>query len=202
MKRKSIQRMTTIAILAAMATILMLIEIPLGFAPDFYKLDFSEVPVLIGAFALGPIAGILIEAIKILLNFLINGTITFGIGELANFLIGLALVVPASLLYIKHRTRKYAMIGLGIGILSMTVLGGLLNAFVLLPIYASVFGMTVDGLVAIGTALNPSITSLTGFILLAVVPFNLIKGFLVSFIVVLVYKRVSFLIKGKDHEIE
>lgn len=202
MKRKSIHRMTMIAILAAMATLLMLIEIPLGFAPDFYKLDFSEVPVLIGAFALGPVAGIVIESIKILLNFLINGTITFGIGELANFLIGLALVIPASWLYFKHKTRKFAIIGLILGILSMTILGALLNAYLLLPIYANVFGMSLSDLVAFGTMVNPAITSLTGFILLAVVPFNLIKGILVSVVVVLVYKRVSFLIKGKDYEVE
>lgn len=200
MKRKSIQKMTIIAILSAMAAILMLIEIPLGFAPDFYKLDFSEVPVLIGAFALGPIAGVIIEAVKILLNFMINGTITFGVGEVANFLIGLSIVVPASCIYTRHKTRKFAIIGLGIGIVSMTVLGALLNAFVLLPVYASVFGTSVDGLVAVGTLVNPSITNLTGFILLAVVPFNLVKGILVSVVVILVYKRVSFLIKGKDHD--
>ena len=111
MKNKRVRNMVQIGMLAAVATVLMLFEFPLWFAPSFYELDFSEVAVLIGAFSMGPMAGVMIEALKILLNFLINGTITAGVGELANFVIGCSLVLPAAILYQRHKSRKTALIG-------------------------------------------------------------------------------------------
>ena len=103
MKKSKIEWMTKIAMLSAAAMVLMLFEFPLPFvAPMFYELDFSEVPVLVGAFALGPVAGIAIEFLKILVNLLINGTITAGVGELANFLVGVSFILPAELIY-KHK---------------------------------------------------------------------------------------------------
>ncbi|MEG0895778.1 MAG: ECF transporter S component, partial [Oscillospiraceae bacterium] len=121
--KNSVKTVAKIGVLGALATLLMLIEIPLWFAPSFYKIDLSEIPVLLGGFALGPIAGVFIELIKIVLNFFINGTITGGIGELSNFLIGCALVVPASIIYRKNKSKKGAIIGLAIGILCLTVFG-------------------------------------------------------------------------------
>lgn len=190
----SIRSLTVMAMLSALAAILMLFEVPLWFAPSFYKLDFSEVPVLIGAFTLGPIAGIIIELIKILLNFVLNGTMTGGIGELANFLIGSALVVPAAIIYQKKKSRKNATIGLVIGTIFMTVIGGLLNVYLLLPFYAKNF-MPMEVIIEAGTKVNASITSLSTFILYAVTPFNLLKGVVVSLITILLYKRLSILIK-------
>ena len=106
-KGTNVRMLVQIAMLSAVAAVLMLIEFPLPFiAPSFYELDFSEVPVLIGAFAMGPLAGAVIELIKVLLNFVLNGTVTAGVGELANFLIGCAFVVPAGILYRKNKSRK------------------------------------------------------------------------------------------------
>ena len=96
--------MAKVGVLSAMATVLMLFEFPLPIAPSFYELDFSEVAVLIGSFALGPLAGVLIEFIKILINLLINGTDTLFVGELANFLMGCAFVLPAALVYCRKKT--------------------------------------------------------------------------------------------------
>ena len=202
MKQSKTRFLSISAILGATATLLMLIEFPLWFAPSFYKLDFSEIPVLIGAFSLGPLAGILIEAIKVFLNFVINGTITYGIGELANFLIGIAFVVPAAIIYKRAKSKTHAIVGMGVGVLSMALIGALLNAFVLLPIYAKVFYMSIPDLIAFGTLVNPNITSMTTFIMLAVVPFNLLKGIFVSAVVILIYKRISPLIKGRDEDYE
>lgn len=202
MNRKKIRWLSSVAILSSFATVIMLIELPLFFAPNFYKLDFSEVPVLIGAFALGPLAAVIIEAIKIILNFAINGSDTFGVGEFANFLLGISFTLPAAILYRRHKNKKSALIGLGIGIFSLVVVGSLLNAFVLLPVYAVAYGGQVSDFVAMGTAINPAIKDLTGFIMLAVLPFNLVKGISVSVIVLLLYKRVSFLIHGKEELID
>lgn len=191
----SVRGITTIAMLSAIALVLMLFEIPLWFAPSFYEIDLSEVPVLIGAFALGPVAGIVIEFIKILLNLLINGTSTVFVGEFANFLIGASLVVPAAIIYNSRKSKNSALTGLIVGTASMVAVGSLLNAYLLLPVYSKAFNMPIEGLVGMGTAVNPAINSLSTFILFAVAPFNLLKGVIVSTITIILYKRVSRVIK-------
>lgn len=178
-------------ILGAIAGLLMLIEIPLFFAPDFYKVDLSEIPVLLGAFAMGPVAGVIIECIKILLNFVFNGTITAGIGELANLAIGCCFVVPAALIYCRDKNKKTALLGMAVGTLAMTIAGAVLNYYILIPAFAGAFGTSVDSIVAMGTALNKNINSLWDLILLANVPFNLIKGAVSGILTFLLYKRLS-----------
>ncbi len=196
-KLLSARGMTVMALLSAIASILMLFEFPLWFAPpEAYKLDFSEVAVLIGAFALGPVAGILIELIKVLLNFLLNGTVTAGVGEIANFLIGCSLVVPSAIIYYRKKTKKSAIIGLVVGTMILVIVGCFLNAYVLLPVYAKAFNIPLDVLVASGTEVNANITSLSDYVLLAVAPFNLVKGVVVSVITIFLYKYTSPVIKG------
>ena len=170
-------------------------EVPLPFAPPFYKIDFSEIPVLIGCFVMGPLAGAIVELIKVILNVVISGTTTGGVGDIANFLIGCAMCVPAGVIYKKYHTRKSALAGMAVGTVFMTVIGCILNAYVLLPVYAKAFEMPIDALVAMGTAVNHSITSLSTFVIFAVAPFNLLKGVLVSFIVFLIYKKISPIFK-------
>ena len=194
-QKNKVRMITQIGMLGAIAVVLMLFEIPLPFAPAFYEIDFSEVPVLIGCFAMGPLAGVAIEFIKIMLNFAINGTVTAGVGELANFVIGCAFVLPAAIIYKKKRTRKGAIIGMTVGILFMTFAGCFINAYVMLPTYAKAFGMPIEALVGMGTAINPKIDSLMTFVMFAVVPFNLLKGVLVSVIVFLIYKKISPVLK-------
>ena len=190
-ERNYVKTLTKIGALSAVAGVLMLMEMPLWFAPNFYKLDFSEIPVLIGAFAMGPIAGMTIEFIKILLNFVLNGTVTGGVGEIANFLIGCALIMPAGYIYKYSKSTKSAILGMVIGTLTLTVVGAVLNYYLLLPVYAKVFGMPIQAFIDMGSALNPLITNLKTFILYAVVPFNILKGVVVSAITLLVYKRIS-----------
>ncbi len=194
-KRLNVRYMVQIGMLGGVATLLMLFEIPLWFAPSFYEIDLSEVAVLVGAFAMGPLAGIMIETIKILLNFILNGTVTAGIGEFANLLLGISLVVPAGILYRRKKTKKGAAAGLLVGTLTMTLIGSLVNAFVLLPVYATAFGMPMEALVGMGTAVNPAITGLGTFVLFAVVPFNILKGIVVSIVTLLIYKKLSPILK-------
>ena len=186
---------TQVGMLGAIAVILMAFEIPLPFAPAFYKIDFSEVPALIGCFAMGPAAGAAIELVKILLNFVINGTQTAGVGELANFIIGCSFVIPAGIIYKRDHSKKGALIGMIAGTLLMVALGCVMNAFVLLPVYGKAFGMPIEALIGMGTAVNPNITSLSTFVMFAVAPFNLLKGFLDSVIVMLIYKKISPILK-------
>ena len=189
--RISVRTTVKIGMLAAISVVLMLFEIPLPFAPSFYEIDFSEVPVLIGAFAMGPVAGAAIELVKILLNLVITGTDTAGVGELANFIIGCSLCLPAAIIYKRKKTRKGAMIGMVTGTALMVVIGCLINAYVMLPAYSAAFNLPIDALVQMGTAINPNITSLNTFVIFAVAPFNLLKAILVSLIVLLIYKKIS-----------
>lgn len=194
-ERIGVRGVVQIGMLSAIAIILMQFEVPLPFAPPFYKIDFSEIPVLIGCFVMGPLAGAIVELIKVILNVVISGTTTGGVGDIANFLIGCAMCVPAGMIYKKSHTRKSALVGMAVGTVFMTVIGCILNAYVLLPVYAKAFEMPIDALVAMGTAVNHSITSLSTFVIFAVAPFNLLKGGLVSFIVFLIYKKISPILK-------
>lgn len=194
-ERIGVRGVVQIGMLSAIAIILMQFDVPLPFAPPFYKIDFSEIPVLIGCFVMGPLAGAIVELIKVILNVVISGTTTGGVGDIANFLIGCAMCVPAGMIYKKYHTRKSALVGMAVGTVFMTVIGCILNAYVLLPVYAKAFEMPIDALVAMGTAVNHSITSLSTFVIFAVAPFNLLKGVLVSFIVFLIYKKISPIFK-------
>lgn len=190
------KRLVKIAMLGAVASVLMFFEFPIPFiAPPFYEMDLSEIPVLIGAFALGPSAGALIELIKILVKLLLKGTSTAFVGDIANYVIGCAFVVPAALIYKKHKTKKNALIGMVAGTVFMAAVGCFINAYILLPTYAAAFGMPIDTIIEMGTAVNANITNIFTFVVIAVAPFNLIKGFLVSLITMLLYKHISPLIK-------
>ncbi len=190
-----VRYMVQIAMLGAIALILMLFEFPLPFAPAFYKIDLSEVPVLIGCFAMGPLAGAAIEFLKIILHLLMFGTMTAFVGEIANFFIGCAFVLPAALIYKYVRTRRGAIIGMVSGTVIMTVVGCFVNAYVLLPAYAAAFSMPLDSLVEMGTAINSNIHTVTTLVILCVAPFNLLKGVVVSVIVFVIYKKISPLLK-------
>ena len=194
-KKMTTRMLTQIGMLGAIAVVLMLFEIPLPFAPSFYEIDFSEVPVLIGCFSMGPLAGAFIELVKVILNLVINGTDTAGVGEIANFIIGCSFCVPAGIIYKRKKTKKGAIVGMVVGTLCMTILGCFVNAYILLPTYATAFEMPIEKLVAMGTAVNENITSLFTFVMFAVAPFNLLKGVLVSIIVLCIYKKISPILK-------
>lgn len=192
-----IKKMTQIGLLAAIAALLMWFEFPMPFAPPFYKIDLGDVPAMIGTFSMGPVAGVLIQMIKILLKVVMKGSTTWGVGEIASFVIGCAFCIPAGIIYRKKKSRAGALIGMAIGTVVMAVFGAFLNAFVLLPIYARVFMMPMEELINIGSAVNASITDLFSFVMLAVVPFNLVKGIIVSSVVFLIYKKVRVLLKAE-----
>ena len=179
------------AILSAIAFILMFFDFPLPFAPSFYQLDFSELPVMLGAFAMGPLAGVVIEAVKIILNLLFSGSDTAYVGEFANFIIGVAFVVPAAMIYARHKTKKNAIIGMSAGTVCMTLIGCLFNYYILLPMYSTLYNLPMDAIIGMGQALIPVIKDTFTFVCFAVVPFNVVKGIVISIITMLVYKHIS-----------
>lgn len=197
--RSRTRELTQIAMLGAVAGILMNLEFPLPFlAPSFYQLDFSEIPALIGAFAMGPAAGILVELVKILIHLVTRGTMTAGVGDVANFLMGCAFIVPSGILYRFHKkkSRRHAVLGMTVGVVSTTLVSCFLNAFVLLPMYGKAFGMPVQAFIDMGAQVHASVTNLLGFVVLIIVPFNLFKYTLTAVIVFFVYKRIRVILKG------
>ncbi|BFK25231.1 ECF transporter S component [Blautia producta] len=196
--RSKIRTLAQVAMLGAVATVLMMIEFPIPvIAPPFYQMDFSEVPVLVGAFAMGPAAGIMIELLKVLLYAVIHGSATAGVGEIANFLIGCSFIVPAAFFYKYRRNKTYAVIGMAIGTITMAVVGCVVNAFILLPAYGAAFGMPVSAFIQMGTSIHPAINNLFTFVVLAVAPFNLVKGCIISAATLLIYKRIRVLLRGE-----
>ena len=194
--KTKINKLVIMAMFSAVAAVLMYVEFPITFiAPAFYEMDLSEVPVMIGSFMLGPCAGVIMEAVKVLLKLVLKGTSTAFVGDFANFILGCALVVPASVLYHTKKTKKRAVIGLVTGGIVLIVSGVFLNALYLLPKYSQLYGMPVETFIKMGAAINPAISNIFTFVILAVAPFNLIKATVVGVITMLLYKYLSRLIK-------
>jgi len=182
--------MTVTAMLAAISSVLMFFDFPLPIFPSFLKLDFSDLPALIGAFSFGPLAGLIVELIKNLIHLL--RTDTGGIGELANFLVGAALVVPAGLIYKRRKTRQGAIIGMAVGAIVMAIAAGFANYFILIPFYATF--IPIDRIVSMCAEIIPAIDSFEKVILFSIVPFNLFKAILLCLVTFFAYKHLSRLI--------
>lgn len=196
MKKGRVEYITKISVLAVISALLMLLEFPLPFAPAFYELDLSEIAVLISGFALGPVAGVLTELLKILLNLIMNGTATAFVGEISNFVIGVSFVLPASLIYKYKKSFSGALIGMVVGTLTLTVIGAFINYYVLVPAYSKFF-MPMEKIIAMGTTVNSNIDGLKTLVLFATVPFNFLKGVICSVATLLIYKRVSPILHKK-----
>ena len=185
------RNMVKIAVLGVIGMVLMFFDIPAFFAPGFLKIDLADLPALIGAFAMGPMAGVIVQLVKNLLSIFIEGTTTGGIGELSNFIVGSTFVYVAGFIYYKKKTLKTAVVGLILGVLAMTILATLSNYYVVFPLYAKIFGWPMEKIIGMGSAVNKFVIDYKSLILFAVVPFNLVKGTIVSIVTLLVYKKIS-----------
>ena len=194
-KQSPARRVAYVGIFAAIAAVLMYLEFPLPFAPAFYEIDFSEIPVLICSFSMGPVAGVVCEFLKVVLKLLLKGTSTAFVGDLANFVVGCALILPASVVYFANKTKKGAIAGMAVGTACITVVGSLFNAIYLIPAFSVLFKMPLDVIVGMGTKVNSAIIDVSTLVLFAVVPFNLLKGVLVSVITFFLYKHIERLLR-------
>ncbi len=196
-KTSAARRAASVGLLSAISAVLMLFELPMPFAPSFYKLDLSELPVMIGAYAFGPSVGVLIEFIKIILKLFMKGTSTAFVGELANFAVGSSFVIPAATLYYANRTKKTAFKSCILGTICITVFGTAFNAVYLLPAFAKLYGMPLEAILEMGAKANPLAgNDIVTFVLACVAPLNLIKGTVISLLTLLIYKKISPVLKG------
>lgn len=192
-KALSLNNIVKVGILAALAYILMFIQIPIPIAPPFMKIDLADVPALVGGFAMGPWYGVLIQLIKNVLN--LTKTTTYGIGELSNFIVGATFVFVATTIYKNKKTKKTAIFSLICGVIAMTAVATLSNAFVVFPTYGKVMGLDMSAFVGMTGKTNGLVKSYFSLMVLSIAPFNLIKGALASLVTDLVYKRVSPILK-------
>lgn len=193
-KNLPVQYLTRIAILAALAAILFYFpEIPIF--PPIYKLDFSNLPVLLGAFSMGPMAGVWILLIKSFTGLMHSSSA--GVGELADFIMGAALIVPAAVIYRLNKTRRGALIGMLVGTVVLVVVAVLVNWKIMIPFYMGAYHMSMEGVVGLLQKTFPFIDSEWKLLLCATAPFNLLKGTVLSLLTCLMYKRLSPLLHVK-----
>ena len=181
------------AVMAAVATVLMFISFKLPFMPSFISLDFSELPALIASFTLGPLSGVAVCFVKNLVN--LTQSMTGGVGELSNFIIGSAFVLPAGLIYKKHRNLAGAAVGSVLGALFMALLGLISNYYIVYPIYTNL--MPMEAIMGMYQAINPSVENLWQALIVFNLPFTFCKGLISAVVTLLVYKKLEPVINGK-----
>lgn len=191
MKQTNLNKMIKISLLSVIAFVLMFFEFPIPVFPNFLKIDISDLPALLGTFALGPVSGILIELFKNVLHIVFKGTQTGFVGEFANFMVGSIFVATAGIIYKIRKSKKTAILGLIVGTIVMSLAASVLNYTILLPLYAKVFKAPIEAFVAMAAAINPNIKTVKDLVLLSILPFNLLKGIVISAVTIPVYKSIS-----------
>ena len=189
-------KITYTALFAAIATVLMQFEFPVPLMPPFLKIDLSGAAILIGAFIFGIGPGIAMALIKDLIHAPM--TQTGGSGELQDFILMVVLVVVAVSIYKRHRSRKGALIGCLVASVAMACTGMLTNYFLIIPFYSKVMMMPLEAIFGACAAINPYISGMGTYLLIGVLPFNIIKGAIITIITMLVYKKLSVFIKSKQ----
>jgi len=187
----STRKIAVVGMFSAIAGVLMAVEVPLpGVIPEFYKFEIGDLPGIICGFAYGPIAGVLVEMFKVFIKVLIfRPTSTAFVGELANFVIGCSLVLPATIVYWCKKTKKGAVAACVIGGLCMCIVGSLLNGLYLLPTFVRMFfGGDLETLISVGSATNPMIKNIPTFVIFAALPMNFLKSVAVGILAMLLYK--------------
>ena len=198
MKKDTTHNLTVAAMLSAVAFILMFIEFPIPMLiPAFIKMDFSDLPALLGAFALGPVYGVIISFKKNLLHIVIKGTSTACVGELSNFILGAIFSAVAGCIYKHHKSRKTAIIGAVAGAVAMGVLSVPSNYFVVYPAYVQFYHMPLEAILGMYQAILPSADSLIKCLILFNLPFTLVKGLLDAVLCMLIYKPLSPILHGR-----
>lgn len=199
--RQKVREIAFIGVLGAASAVLMLFRFPIPFLPPFLSFDLAGLTEMLGGFMFGPVAAFFIIVVKITLQLVMQGSFSFGTGELQSLILSCTYVIPAVLLYQHRKTKRMAAVGMCFSTLLVSVVAVLTNLYLIIPFYAALSGMTMADFVAICTAVNPAVKSAAGMVILGILPFNLIKYGTTSVLTFLLYKRLSIFIKGiVNHE--
>ncbi|MCI9523608.1 MAG: ECF transporter S component [Erysipelotrichaceae bacterium] len=195
MKRRNVKEIALIGVLGGLAGVLMLFRTPLPFMPPFMDFDLSSLPEMIGGFALGPIPAVFIILVKILVKLVLVGTNSMFTGELSNIILSMSYVLPSVFIYHRNKNKKTAQIGMLSGTIIVSLVAVLTNLLIIIPFYVSLYGMTMDQIIAMCSSVNPYVTNTFMMALLGIIPFNAIKFGTVSIVTLLLYKKISPLLK-------
>ena len=195
MKKTNLRRLTLAAVMGAVAFVLIFINFGVPFLSPVAEFDLSALPELIGGFILGPVGAVMIIVVKLGLKLAIQGTESMFTGEIQNFLLSVAYVLPAVLYYRRHRTKKGAAVGLAIGAVVSVVAAVFTNLYIIFPFYIKLYGMNWDGIVAMFSAVNPWIKNIPTMVAFSVVPFNLISRTITAVLAFITYKKLSVPLK-------
>lgn len=181
MQGSRVKKQITVGMLSSIAYLLIMVDFPLPFLPNFLLIDFSEIPALIAAIVFGPVAGITVEAIKNILHYLIQGSATgVPVGEISNFIAGILFILPSSYMFRRFKNIKGLTIGLVLGTVLMAVIMSVLNYFVIMPAYTLFLNMPAM-----------SQEALKGFVVAAILPFNIVKGLIITILLVIVISKIK-----------
>lgn len=186
----SAKTIAKVGVLSAIAYVLMFISVPLPIFPSFLKIDVSDIPAIFGGISLGPMAGLTIVIVK---NFLqgITASTTGGIGEFANVVIGGSYVLITCLLYKKIKGIKGVLFGGLAGTIAMTIVGCIVNYYIMMPLYATVYDMPLEQIVQMGSVINPKVTDLLTFVIWMIAPFNIVKAGLMTIVTLPLFKKME-----------
>lgn len=190
-RKNTTKRLAMVSMFGAISMVLMLFEVPVLFAPSFMKMDLSDLPIILGTFMMGPVEGFFIIVVKIALKLVFRGTDTAFVGELASMVASLAYILPAYIVYHFKRTKTGALLSLACGTVVTTIVSMVSDFYVVFPAYVKFYGIPMDGIIGMGTAINKNITNLYSMMIWAVMPFNLLKYLITSVIVFVLYKRLK-----------
>lgn len=186
----SAKTIAKVGVLSAIAYILMFIAVPLPIFPSFLKIDLSDIPAIFGGMSLGPMAGLAIVIVKNLLQGITAST-TGGVGEFANVVIGGSYVLIICLFYKKLKTTKGVLAGGLVGIVAMTITGCIMNYFIMIPLYVTVYGMPLEQIIQMGTIINPRVTDLMTFVIWMIAPFNILKAGIMTLVTLPLFKKME-----------
>lgn len=195
MKRGNVRRLTVAALMGAVAFVLQYFSFSIPVLSAFAELDLSALPELIGGFILGPVGAVMIVTVKLLLYMIFKGTSSMYTGEIQNFLLSCAYVLPAVLYYRKHRTKQGALVGIALGSIVSVVASIFTNLYLIFPAYMFLYGMSWNSILEICAVASPWIKDIPTFVAFSVVPFNLVSRAVTSVLTMLLYKRISVPLK-------
>jgi len=189
-----------VGMLGALSAVLMMLEIPLPFAPSFLKMDIGELPALFAGFFLGPVAGVGVVFVKIALKLIFKGTTTAFVGDFSNLVGSCVFILTAALIDKKNKTKRGAILSMVVATVLVSVVYIFLNAFIMFPMYSNLYGLPMDVIIGMGSAVNPLVHDELTMMLWAVLPFNLVKYTLTSVLTFLLYKRCGNALRGIMHK--
>lgn len=194
--RMKVRTIAFVGLMGAVSAVLMLFRFPIPFMPPFMSFDLSGLMEMMGGFMFGPFAAVCIIIVKIMLQLVIQGSFSLGTGEIQNFILSSCYVLPALFIYHRNKTKKTAAAGMAVSTIFVSVVAVFTNLYLIIPFYVKLFGMTMDEIIGMCSAVNPAMKNVMTMALFGILPFNLIKYGVTSIVTFIVYKRLSKLIRG------